>query len=197
LHAGIWDKSTGNSSEIQGKKLGLVGYGNISTQLSVIAQHMGMDVYYYDVVNKRHAGDAKKCNSLHDLLKIADVVSLHVDGRDSNQYLIGAAEFEIMKEGVVFLNLARGHLVDIDAFVHYHQKGKFRGAAFDVYPYEPKTNDEQFETPLRGLPNVILTPHIGGNTEEAQYSIGQFVSKRIITHLETGSTEGRVDFHEN
>lgn len=196
LHSGEWDKSAGNSNEIRGKKLGLVGYGSISTQLSVIAENLGMEVYYYDVVEKLQLGNAKKCNTLHDLLKISDVISLHVDGRASNKNLIGEAEFETMKDGVIFMNLARGHVVDIDAFVKYYKKGKFRGAAFDVFPYEPKTNDERFETPLRGLPNVILTPHIGGSTEEAQYNIGQFVPNRIIQYINTGSTYGSVNFPE-
>jgi D-3-phosphoglycerate dehydrogenase len=194
LHAGEWDKSAGHSNEILGKKLGLVGYGNISRQLSMLAESLGMEVYYYDVAEKPQRGNAKKCQCLHDLLKIADVVSLHIDGCGSNKNLIGAAEFAVMKQGVVFLNLARGHLVDIDAFVKFHQQGKFRGAAFDVYPYEPESNDERFETPLRGLPNVILTPHIGGSTEEAQYHIGQFVPSHIIRYVNTGDKAGSVNF---
>lgn len=196
LHQGKWDKSATNSHEIRGKKLGLIGYGNIGTQLSVLAENLGMEVYYYDIVDKLALGNAKKCNSLHELLRIADIVSLHVDGRASNKNLISEEEFSIMKDGVIFLNLSRGHVVDIDAFVKYHNLGKIRGAAFDVYPYEPKTNDEEFISPLRGLRNVILTPHIGGSTEEAQANIGNFVPNKIIQYINTGSTYGSVNFPE-
>lgn len=196
MHQGIWDKSAGNSHEIRGKKLGLVGYGNIGTQLSVIAENLGMEVYYYDTVEKLSLGNAKKCSSLHELLGLADVVSLHVDGRASNKNLIDDSEFEAMKDGVVFLNLARGHVVNIEAFAKYYKTGKIRGASFDVYPYEPKTNDEEFTSPLRGLKNVILTPHIGGSTEEAQFNIGQFVPNKIIQYINSGSTYGSVNFPE-
>ncbi|MFQ3576640.1 MAG: phosphoglycerate dehydrogenase [Cytophagales bacterium] len=196
MHQGKWDKSATNCKEIRGKKLGLVGYGNIGTQLSVLAENLGMEVYYYDVVEKLALGNAKKCNSLHELLRISDVVSLHVDGRANNKNLIGDDEFAVMKDGVIFLNLARGPVVDIDAFVKHHQSGKIRGAAFDVYPYEPKTNDEEFKSPLRGLKNVILSPHIGGSTEEAQANIGNFVPNKIIQYINTGSTYGSVNFPE-
>lgn len=194
MKAGIWDKSAGNSHEIRGKKLGIVGYGNIGSQLSVLAESLGMEVYYYDIVEKLALGNAKKCSSLHELLSIADVVTLHVDGRASNKNIIGKAEFEAMKHGVTFLNLARGHVVDIDALVEALRSGKVAGAGVDVFPYEPATNDEEFVNDLREFPNVILTPHIGGSTEEAQLNIGQFVPNRIIEYVNSGTTYGSVNF---
>ncbi len=196
MHKGIWDKSAGHSYEIRGKKLGLIGYGSIGTQLSVVAEALGMEVYYYDVVEKLQLGNAKKCNSLHELLGVADVVSLHIDGRKSNTDLIGEAEFDAMKDGVIFLNAARGQVVQIPALVKALKSGKVRGAAIDVFPYEPKTNDEEFINELRNIPNVILTPHIGGSTEEAQANIGQFVPSRIMQYVNTGSTYGSVNFPE-
>jgi len=194
MHAGIWDKSAGNSHEIRGKKLGIVGYGNIGSQLSVIAEALGMEVYYYDIVEKLALGNAKKCDSLHDLLRIADVVTLHVDGRANNKNIIGEAEFEAMKHGVIFLNLARGHVVEIPAMINALKSGKILGAGVDVFPYEPKTNDEEFVNELRAFDNVILTPHIGGSTEEAQLNIGQFVPRRIIEYINSGTTYGSVNF---
>ena len=194
MKAGIWDKSAGNSHEIRGKKLGIVGYGNIGSQLSVLAESLGMEVYYYDIVEKLALGNAKKCSSLHELLSIADVVTLHVDGRASNKNIIGKAEFDAMKHGVTFLNLARGHVVDIDALVEALRSGKVAGAGVDVFPYEPATNDEEFVNELREFPNVILTPHIGGSTEEAQLNIGQFVPNRIIEYVNSGTTYGSVNF---
>ncbi|MBX9853637.1 MAG: phosphoglycerate dehydrogenase [Cytophagaceae bacterium] len=188
MHKGKWDKSAKNSYEIRGKKLGIVGYGNIGSQLSVLAEAMGMEVYYYDIVEKLQLGNAKKCSSLKELLNIADIITLHVDGRAQNKNLIGKDEFEAMKEGVLFLNLARGHVVDIPALVANIKSGKILGAGLDVYPYEPKNNDEEFVNELRGLPNVILTPHIGGSTEEAQFNIANFVPNRIIEYINTGNT---------
>ena len=196
MHLGIWDKSAGHSYEIRGKKLGLIGYGSIGTQLSVVAEALGMEVYYYDVVEKLQLGNAKKCNTLHELLAIADVVSLHIDGRKTNTDIIGDAEFEAMKDGVIFLNAARGQVVQIPALVKALKSGKVRGAAVDVFPYEPKTNDEEFINELRNLPNVILTPHIGGSTEEAQANIGQFVPAKLIQYVNNGSTYGSVNFPE-
>lgn len=194
MHAGKWDKSAKNSFEIRGKKLGLIGYGNIGTQLSVIAESMGMEVYYYDIVERLSLGNAKKCNSLKELLNLADVVSLHVDGRASNKNLIGAAEFKEMKNGSIFLNLARGPVVDLDALADHLISGKILGAGLDVYPYEPKNNDEEFINKVRGLPNVILTPHIGGSTEEAQSNIGNFVPNRITDYINNGTTLHSVNF---
>ena len=194
MHQGKWDKSAKNSFEIRGKKLGILGYGNIGSQLSVLAEAMGMEVYYYDVVEKLQLGNAKKCSSLTELLNIADIVTLHTDGRASNKNMIGKAQFEAMKDGVIFLNLSRGHIVDIEALVANIKSGKVMGASVDVYPYEPKNNNEEFINELRGLPNVILTPHIGGSTEEAQFNIAQFVPNRIMEYINTGNTFQSVNF---
>lgn len=194
MHQGVWDKSAAKSFEIRGKKLGIIGYGNIGTQLSVLAESLGMEVYYYDVEERLALGNAKKCNSLATLLKVADVISLHVDGRPQNKDLIGGQEFEVMRDGVIFLNMSRGHVVNIDDLKAAIEKGKVRGAAVDVFPEEPKSNDEPFESPLIGLPNVILTPHIGGSTLEAQKNIAEFVPMRIMEYINTGSTSNSVNF---
>ncbi|WP_045463841.1 phosphoglycerate dehydrogenase [Sporocytophaga myxococcoides] len=194
MHQGKWDKSAKNSYEIRGKKLGIVGYGNIGSQLSVLAESMGMEVYYYDIVEKLQLGNAKKCSSLNELLSLADVISLHVDGRASNKNLIGKKEFDLMKEGVIFLNLSRGHVVDVPVLAENLKSGKILGASVDVFPYEPKNNNEEFINELRGLPNVILTPHIGGSTEEAQFNIASFVPNRILDYINTGNTFQSVNF---
>lgn len=194
MHAGKWNKSAGNSFEIRGKRLGIIGYGNIGTQISVLAESLGMQVVYYDIVDKLGLGNAHKCKSLHDLLNQSDIVTLHVDGRKENENLIGAAEFEQMKDGVIFVNLSRGHVVDVDALVTNLKSGKVLGAAVDVFPYEPKNNDEEFKSPLRGLPNVLLTPHIGGSTEEAQLNIATYVPDKLIEYVNTGSTYMSVNF---
>jgi D-3-phosphoglycerate dehydrogenase len=194
MHAGKWDKSAKNSNEVRGKKLGLIGYGNIGTQLSVVAEALGMEVYFYDLIEKLSLGNAKRCKTLEELLRISDVVSVHIDGRKTNVNVIGEKEFEMMKDGVVFLNLARGQVVDIPALVKAIKSGKVRGAGIDVFPYEPKTNNEEFINELRGLPNVILTPHIGGSTEEAQENIGNFVPNKILEFINKGNTFGSVNF---
>ncbi|WP_421829875.1 phosphoglycerate dehydrogenase [Larkinella sp.] len=196
MHEGIWDKSAKNSFEVRGKKLGLVGYGNIGTQLSVVAEALGMEVYFYDIVDKLALGNARKCKTLDELLAISDFLSLHTDGRASNKNLIGAREFSLMKEGVIFLNLSRGHIVDIAALVDAVKSGHVAGAGIDVFPYEPKTNNEEFINELRGLPNVILSPHIGGSTEEAQENIGNFVPGKLLEYINNGSTYGSVNFPE-
>ncbi|WP_414000240.1 phosphoglycerate dehydrogenase [Flavobacterium sp. W1B] len=196
MHKGIWDKSANNSVELRGKKLGIVGYGSIGSQLSIIAEALGMKVYFYDVVDKLALGNAKKCSSLKELLSMSDVVSLHVDGRKSNLNVIDAQAFENMKDGVIFLNLSRGHVVDISALLANLKNGKIKGAAVDVFPEEPKSNDEAFISELCGMPNVILTPHIGGSTEEAQIDIAHFVSQKIINYINTGSTYGSVNLPE-
>ena len=194
MHQGEWDKSARNSFEIRGKKLGIVGYGNIGSQLSVLAENMGMEVYYYDVVEKLQLGNARKCHSLQQLLQLCDVVSLHVDGRQSNTHLMGRAELELMKEGSILLNLSRGHIVDLEALAEVMRSGRIIGAGVDVFPYEPKDNHEPFENVLRGLPNVLLTPHIGGSTAEAQRNIGHFVPGRIMEYINTGNTTQSVNF---
>jgi D-3-phosphoglycerate dehydrogenase / 2-oxoglutarate reductase len=196
MHQGIWDKSANNSVEIRGKKLGIIGYGSIGSQLSIIAEALGMNVYFYDVVDKLALGNAKKCSSLKELLALSDIVTLHVDGRKSNANIIDANAFETMKDGVVFLNLSRGHVVDIEALIANLKNGKIHGAAIDVFPEEPGSNDEPFNSELIGFDNVILTPHIGGSTEEAQLDIGHYVSKKIIQYINTGTTYGSVNLPE-
>ncbi|GAB3821413.1 phosphoglycerate dehydrogenase [Pontibacter rugosus] len=194
LHQGEWDKSAAGSFEVRDKKLGIVGYGNIGAQLSVLAEAMGMEVYYYDVVEKLQLGNARKCSTLQELLEKVDIVTLHVDGRPDNKHMFGAEEFAAMQKGTIFLNLSRGHVVDLDALVASMKSGKLRGAAVDVFPEEPATNSEPFESELRGLPNVILTPHIGGSTSEAQVNIANFVPNRIMDYINTGNTYGSVNF---
>ncbi|HLF35526.1 MAG TPA: phosphoglycerate dehydrogenase, partial [Cyclobacteriaceae bacterium] len=196
MHRGIWDKSAAGSYEIRGKRLGIIGYGNIGSQLSVLAEALGMEVHYYDITEKLSLGNAMKCNDLDDLLKTTDIVSLHVDGRKENNGLIGEREFGIMKDGVIFLNLSRGHVVDLKSLARNLKTGKVAGAALDVYPYEPKRNDEEFISELRNLPNTILTPHIGGSTLEAQRNIAAFVPSKIIDYINTGSTANSVNFPE-
>jgi D-3-phosphoglycerate dehydrogenase len=194
MHQGNWDKSAKGSFEIRGKKLGIVGYGNIGSQLSVLAENLGMDVYYYDAIEKLALGNATKCQSLKELFQKADVISLHVDGRKENKDMIGEKEFAMMKDGVIFLNLSRGHVVDIPALKNAIESGKVRGAGIDVFPEEPKTNDDPFASELIGLPNTMLTPHIGGSTLEAQENIAQFVPNKIMDYINTGSTTNSVNF---
>ncbi|MFD2933192.1 phosphoglycerate dehydrogenase [Spirosoma flavum] len=196
MHKGEWDKSAKNSFEVRGKKLGLVGYGNIGTQLSVVAEALGMEVYFYDVVDKLALGNARKCKSLDELLAVADIISMHTDGRKENKNLISYREFGMMKNGVIFLNLSRGHIVDIPALVDAIERGKVAGVGVDVFPQEPKTNNEEFMSALRMQPNVILTPHIGGSTEEAQANIGSFVPGKLLEYINNGSTYGSVNFPE-
>ncbi|MGH1564149.1 phosphoglycerate dehydrogenase [Mumia sp. DW29H23] len=189
MHAGIWNKSAQGSHEIRGRKLGIVGYGNIGSQLSVIAEALGMQVYYFDVADKLALGNAKRCATLHELLETVDVVTLHVDGRPGNAGLFGAQEFARMKPRSLFLNLSRGILVDTVALRAHIESGHIAGAAVDVFPVEPKKQGDPFESDLRGLPNVILTPHVGGSTMEAQQDIGQFVAGKLHAYLAEGSTD--------
>lgn len=196
MHAGIWDKSATGSHEIRNKTLGLVGYGNIGTQFSVLAEAVGMKVVYYDLTDRLALGNARRVASMDALYAEADVVSLHVDGRVENQHLIGAADFAKMKDGVILLNLSRGHVVDMAALAAALKSGKVAGAGVDVFPYEPKTNEELFENEICGLDNVILTPHIGGSTEEAQENIGHFVPSKLLEYINIGSTYGAVNFPE-
>lgn len=194
LHRGVWNKSTINSHEIRGKTLGIIGYGNIGSQLSVLAESLGMQVIFYDKAEKLALGNAKKCLTLKEILKKSDVISIHVDGNPENQNLIGKNEFRIMKSGVIFLNASRGFVVDIQALSKYIREGKIGGAAIDVFPNEPKNKGDQFISELRNFPNVILTPHIGGSTEEAQKNIGEFVSHKIIDFINNGNTMLSVNF---
>lgn len=194
MHRGKWQKSADGAHEVRGKKLGIIGYGNIGAQLSIVGEALGMDVYYYDLEDKLALGNSTKCNTMEELLSKVDIVTLHVDGRPENNNIFGAREFEMMKDGAIFLNLARGKVVDVEALRDAVQSGKLKGCAVDVYPQEPKSNDEPFESPLMDLPNTILTPHIGGSTAEAQENIGAFVPNKIIQYINTGSTAGSVNF---
>jgi len=194
MHKGQWDKSAKGSFEIRGKKLGLIGYGNIGTQLSVIAESLGMTVMYYDAEEKLSLGNAIRCKSMKEVLENADVISLHVDGRESNTNLFSDREFGQMKKGAIFINLSRGHVVDIKALKENINNGKIAGCAIDVFPHEPVSNNEEFMSELRGLPNTILTPHIGGSTAEAQENIGNFVSGKFHDYINTGSTSNSVNF---
>lgn len=194
MHDGKWDKSASGSFEVRGKKLGIVGYGNIGKQLSVLAEAMGLQVYYYDVDERLAIGNAIKCNDLNEMLNQVDVVSLHVDGRESNTNVINKEQFDAMKDGVIFMNLSRGHVVDIPSLKEAMLSGKVKGAAVDVFPEEPLSNKHEFISELRGLPNLILTPHIGGSTLEAQENIAEFVPSKIIQYINTGSTTNSVNF---
>jgi D-3-phosphoglycerate dehydrogenase len=194
MHQGKWDKSAKGSFEIRGKKLGIVGYGNIGAQLSVLAENIGMKIFYFDTEEKLAMGNATKCKTLKELLGLADVLTLHVDGKESNTNLIGAAEFKAMKKGVILLNLSRGHIVDVKALRENILNGTVAGCSIDVFPYEPISNDEEFVSELRGLPNTILTPHIGGSTSEAQENIGNFVPSKMMDYINTGSTSNSVNF---
>lgn len=194
LHKGVWEKSSARSNEVRGKKLGIIGYGKIGSQLSVLAEDMGMKVYYYDVVEKLALGNARKCKSLKELLKKSDIVTVHVDGRKENHNLVGEKEFTLMKEGVVFINLSRGFTVDIAALTRHLKSGRVRGAAIDVFPHEPHGNDEKFISQLQNIENVILTPHIGGSTDEAQRDIAGFVPGKLIDFINSGNSYSSVNF---
>ncbi|MCD8427725.1 phosphoglycerate dehydrogenase [Tenacibaculum finnmarkense] len=193
LHNGQWNKTAQGSREIRGKKLGIVGYGNIGKQLSVLAEALGMDVYYYDIEDKLALGNASRISTLKELLNIADVITLHVDDNVANKNYIGEKEIAQMKDGVHFVNLSRGFVVDIKALVAGLKSGKIAGAAVDVYPEEPRKNGD-FYTELKGLPNVILTPHVGGSTEEAQKDIADFVPSKIMAYMNSGNTVDAVNF---
>ncbi len=196
LHKGMWNKSAKDSNEIRGKKLGIIGYGNIGSQLSVLAENLGMTVYYYDISEKLPMGNAKKSYSINSLVKKCDIITVHVDGRESNKYLIDEDVFNEMKEGAIFLNLSRGKVVDLDVLAENIKSGKVFGAAIDVYPEEPKSNGNGFINKLQNLPNVILTPHIGGSTIEAQERIAEYVPSKLIDFIKLGTTEGSINFPE-
>ncbi|MDP5171017.1 MAG: phosphoglycerate dehydrogenase [Bacteroidia bacterium] len=194
MHRGKWNKSAKHSYEIRGKKLGIIGYGNIGSQLSVLAEAMGMKVYYYDMVEKLQMGNAIKVDSLQEMLSQVDVATIHVDGRPENKYFFGKEQIGWMKPGSLLLNLARGPVVDLEALEAALASGHIAGAGLDVYPEEPKNNDEEFVSKLREYDNVILTPHVGGSTEEAQFNIAQYVPARILAYINTGSSFGAVNF---
>jgi D-3-phosphoglycerate dehydrogenase / 2-oxoglutarate reductase len=188
LQAGVWDKSATGAHEVRGRRLGIIGYGNIGSQLSVVAESLGMSVSFYDVEDKLALGNARRCSSVEELLDDADVVSLHVDGRAGNAGLFGEEQLGRMRTGAIFLNLSRGFVVDHEALREHILSGHLAGAAVDVFLDEPKKQGDEFASALRGLPNVILTPHIGGSTEEAQEDIGRFVAGKLRDFLETGAT---------
>lgn len=193
IHQGQWNKTAKNSREVRGKNLGIVGYGNIGKQLSVLAEAIGMRVYYYDLENRLALGNAVKCNSLEDLLNVSDVVSLHIDDSKSNRNFIGEREINQMRDGALLINLSRGFVVDIPALVKALKNQKLSGAAVDVFPEEPGRNGK-FTTPLQGIPNVILTPHIGGSTEEAQMNIADFVPTKLMDYINSGNTVDALNF---
>ena len=188
MHTGKWNKSADGSRELRGKTLGIVGYGAIGSQLSVLAEALGMRVIFHDLSERLALGNAKRMRSLDALLAEADVVTLHVDGRRENTNLIGASEFQMMRPGTLFLNLSRGHVVNVGALAQAIGSGRIGGAALDVFPEEPRTNADPFDSPLMGLKNVILTPHIGGSTEEAQEAIAEFAAERLLGYLNRGDT---------
>jgi D-3-phosphoglycerate dehydrogenase len=195
-HRGGWLKSAENSFEIRGKTLGIVGYGSIGTQLSVLAEALGMQVCFYDVVTKLPLGNARQVANLHELLGQSDIVTLHVPETAATQWMIGPAEFAAMKQGGIFINAARGTVVDIDALAAALKAKKLLGAAIDVFPEEPRSNKDEFQSPLRGLDNVILTPHVGGSTMEAQANIGLEVAEKLVKYSDNGTSTSSVNFPE-
>ena len=196
LHKGTWRKDSINSYEIRNKIIGIIGYGNIGSQLSVICESLGMRVIYYDIVDKLSIGNAKKYETLESLLKVSDIISLHVDGRLENTNLIGKREIELMKKNSILINYSRGNIVDTKALEENLMNNKLMGAAIDVFPKEPLNNKEKFESSLKGIKNLILSPHIGGSTKEAQKNIGSYVPDKIIDFVNTGDTSNCVNFPE-
>lgn len=194
MHQGIWDKSATGSYEVRGKTIGIVGYGNIGPQVGILAEALGMHVLYFDIKKVLPLGNAQPVSSLEELLKRSDFVTLHVPETPQTKSMIGAAEIGKMKKGSILLNLSRGTVVDLSALQHALSNEHLAGAAIDVFPEEPMTNAEEFVSELRGIPNVILTPHVGGSTLEAQRSIGVEVSDSLIGFLETGASVGAVNF---
>jgi D-3-phosphoglycerate dehydrogenase len=188
MHTGLWRKSAKGSHEVRGRRLGIVGYGKIGSQLSVVAEALGMRVSFYDTADTLALGNARRCATLDELLSSSDVVTLHIDGRPGNSGMFGEEQFATMVPGAIFLNLSRGFVVDHHALRRNIDSGHLAGAAVDVFPQEPAAAGDPFESGLRGLPNVILTPHIGGSTEEAQADIGQFVAGKLLGYLQRGAT---------
>ena len=195
-HRGEWDKSAHGSFEARGKTLGIIGYGHIGTQLGIMAENIGMNVQYFDIEDKLSLGNANQVHQLTHLLQTSDVISLHVPETPQTKNLIGAAELEVMKQGAILINASRGTVVDIDALASSLAEKKLSGAAIDVFPVEPKSNDEEFMSPLREFDNVILTPHIGGSTQEAQENIGIEVAGKLAKYSDNGSTLSAVNFPE-
>lgn len=195
-HRGEWLKTAENSYEVRGKNLGIVGYGNIGSQLSVLASGLGMHVYYYDVENKLSHGNAQSVDTLKELLEISDVVTLHVPETPETKNMINAETLSYMRPGSHIINYARGTVIDIEALADALKSGHIHGAALDVFPLEPKGKDEAFVSPIRGLDNVIITPHVGGSTQEAQANIGVEVAEKLVKYSDNGSTASAVNFPE-
>lgn len=189
-HSGIWLKDAKESYEIRGKKIGIIGYGHIGSQVSVLAENMGLDVYYYDIEPKLPMGNATRINTLNELLELSDIITLHVPATPQTEMMMDAEKLGRMKKGSILLNLSRGSVVDIKALKDSVESGQISGAGIDVYPEEPESKGEAFHTELQNLPNVILTPHIGGSTQEAQYNIGFDVSTKLINLIDNGTTVG-------
>lgn len=195
-HRGEWEKSAVNSYEARGKTLGIIGYGHIGTQLSILAEHLGMRVQFYDIEDKLVLGNSTQVKTLKELLNTSDVVSLHVPETNSTQNMIGKKEIAQMKDGAILINAARGTVIDIDALDKALESKKLNGAAIDVFPIEPKSNNEEFVSPLRRFDNVILTPHVGGSTQEAQQNIGIEVAGKLVKYSDNGSSLSAVNFPE-
>ena len=196
VHRGIWNKSAVGSHEVRGKKLGIIGYGHIGSQLSIVAEALGMHVYFYDIENKLPLGNAQQVRTLEDLLSSCDIISLHVPENASTKNLINAERIAQLKKDSILINAARGTVVDIDALAEALEKGHIRGAAIDVFPEEPASINEEFVSPLRRFDNVLLTPHIGGSTAEAQENIGSEVAGKFVKYSDNGSTLSSVNFPE-
>lgn len=195
-HRGEWQKSAVDSYEARGKTLGIIGYGHIGTQLSILAEHLGMRVQFYDIEDKLVLGNSTQVKTLNQLLKTSDVISLHVPETPETQNMIGTKQLAMMKDGAILMNAARGTVIDIDALAEALESGKLNGAAIDVFPVEPKSNNEEFISPLRKFDNVILTPHVGGSTQEAQQNIGVEVAGKLAKYSDNGSTLSAVNFPE-
>lgn len=195
-HQGGWQKTAANAHEIRGKKLGIIGYGNIGSQLSIMAESLGMEVYFYDVVTRLSMGNTTQISDLNTLLGMCDIVSLHVPETRDTQWMFGEAQFAAMKDNSILINASRGSVVVIEALAEYLKNGKLLGAAIDVFPEEPRSNDDEFISPLRGMKNVILTPHIGGSTQEAQENIGREVAEKFVMYSDIGTTLSSVNFPE-
>lgn len=189
-HEGIWNKDAKGSFELRGKTLGIIGYGNIGSQVSVLAEALGMKVIFYDVITKLPLGNAIPKKTLKEVVSKADIVTLHVPETSQTKNLITKTILKQFKKGSILINYARGEVVDIDALAKSLQDGHVSGAAIDVFPWEPEKNGDRFTSPLQNLPNVLLSPHIGGSTEEAQYNIGEDVSAKLLSYLEMGATTG-------
>lgn len=195
-HNGIWLKDASNSYEVRGKNLGIVGYGHIGSQVSVLAEALGMNVYYYDIEKKLNLGNAKSCTSLKELLSISDIVTLHVPETELTKNMIGKKELSLMKKGSYLLNAARGSMIEINALAIALEEQHLAGAAIDVFPEEPNSNKDTFKNILQKFPNVILTPHIGGSTSEAQANIALEVSEKLVKYCDVGTTIGATNFVE-